>query len=88
MLRQQLGTFFNVYASSFAGSHYMFQQAFLPTLKTLYDAPMDSPLHEIDPDDVAKLLINLILVRMNKEKVLLWLQLQSQWVFFSLQIVI
>jgi len=37
----------------------MLEQAFLPTLKTLRDAPADSPLSEVDIESVTKLFISL-----------------------------
>ena len=56
-LRHILGTFFPLYASMTKGHQSAFQQAFVPTMKVLFDAPVTSPLAEIDTADVGMFLV-------------------------------
>ncbi|PSN53963.1 hypothetical protein C0J52_12519 [Blattella germanica] len=58
-LRQMLAAFFTTFASSHSWAQESLEQAFLPTLRTLFDAPHTSPLVEIDQDGVVRLLLNL-----------------------------
>lgn len=51
-LRHVLGTFFPLYASMSRINQDSIEEAFLPTLKTLFDAPPNSPLGSIDIEDV------------------------------------
>lgn len=46
--------------SSYCSSHQeSFEEAFLPTLQTLFNAPMSSPLAEISDSNVAQFLVHL-----------------------------
>lgn len=58
-LRHILGTFFPLYASMTKGHQSAFQQAFVPTMKVLFDAPVTSPLAEIDTEDVGMFFVHL-----------------------------
>ncbi|KAK3911621.1 Condensin complex subunit 3 [Frankliniella fusca] len=65
-LRQPLGVFLTVYASQCPRSQETLEQAFLPTLRTLMQAPASSPLTSIDKDSVARLFLNLTRPGCNK----------------------
>lgn len=65
-LRQPLGVFLNVYASHCPRSQETLEQAFLPTLRTLMQAPVTSPLTQIDQDRVALLFTSLTTPGVNK----------------------
>ncbi|XP_034233209.1 condensin complex subunit 3 [Thrips palmi] len=65
-LRQPLGVFLTVYASQCPRSQETLEQAFLPTLKTLINAPVTSPLTQIDLDSVARLFVSLTRPGTNK----------------------
>ncbi|XP_041476614.1 condensin complex subunit 3-like [Lytechinus variegatus] len=58
-LRSCLGAFFPIY--SFAGRVHQecWEEAFLLTLKTLFNAPTTSPLAEINPSNVAEFMVHL-----------------------------
>ena len=43
----------------FRSNQEMIEEAFLPTLKTIVSAPLSSPLAEVNPDNVAELLVQL-----------------------------
>ncbi|RUS91586.1 hypothetical protein EGW08_000701 [Elysia chlorotica] len=58
-LGQILGTFFPLFAFSRSENQQLFEEAFLPTLKTLTRAPTSSPLSEINEVNVANFLIEL-----------------------------
>lgn len=56
-LGQMLGTFFPLFAFSRSENQELFEETFLPTLKTLLRAPTSSPLSEINEVNVANFLI-------------------------------
>ncbi|XP_058286315.1 condensin complex subunit 3 isoform X2 [Hylobates moloch] len=58
-LRHCLGVFFPVFAYASRTNQECFEEAFLPTLQTLANAPASSPLAEIDITNVAELLVDL-----------------------------
>ncbi len=58
-LRHILGAFFPLYASMSKMNQDTIEDAFLPTLKTLFDAPVTSPLNEVDIEDVGQFMIQL-----------------------------
>ncbi|KAK0164610.1 hypothetical protein PV328_003221 [Microctonus aethiopoides] len=58
-LRQYLVTFVNTFGSVVHNSHETLGNAFLPTLRTLINAPDDSPLQEIKPVNVARFILDL-----------------------------
>ena len=58
-LRHILGTFFPLYASMSKAHQLSFESAFLPTMKVLFDAPVTSPLAEIDCEDVGMFFVHL-----------------------------
>ncbi|OWK06957.1 NCAPG [Cervus elaphus hippelaphus] len=58
-LRHCLGVFFPLFAYASRTNQECFEEAFLPTLKTLANAPASSPLAEIDITNVAELLVDL-----------------------------
>ena len=58
-LRHILGTFFPLYASFSRANQDSIEEAFMPTLKTLFDAPATSPLTEVDVDDVGAFFLQL-----------------------------
>merc|ERR1711892_868740 len=51
-LRHILGTFFPLYCSMSKPHQLAMEAAFIPTMKVLFDAPVTSPLAEIDTEDV------------------------------------
>merc|ERR1719392_642851 len=51
-LRHILGTFFPLYSSMSKPHQLAMEAAFIPTMKVLFDAPVTSPLNEIDTEDV------------------------------------
>lgn len=65
-LRQPLGVFLTCYASHCPRSQETLEQAFLPTLKTLMQAPVTSPLTAVDQDSVARLFVSLTRPDTNK----------------------
>ncbi|OWF55102.1 condensin complex subunit 3-like [Mizuhopecten yessoensis] len=58
-LRHCLGTFFPVYAFAGRSNQEKVEEAFMPTLKILLNAPMSSPLAEVSVENVAELFIQL-----------------------------
>ncbi|NXX88673.1 CND3 protein, partial [Centropus bengalensis] len=58
-LRHCLGVFFPLFAYSNRSNQESFEEAYLPTLQTLLNAPVTSPLAEIDVNNVSELLVDL-----------------------------
>ncbi|NXL89464.1 CND3 protein, partial [Alectura lathami] len=58
-LRHCLGVFFPLYAYANRSNQECFEEAYLPTLRTLLNAPATSPLAEIDVSNVSELLVDL-----------------------------
>merc|ERR1719167_811820 len=58
-LRHILGTFFPLYASFSRANQDSIEESFMPTLKTLFDAPATSPLTDVDIDDVGAFYVQL-----------------------------
>uniref|UniRef100_UPI00398E89FD condensin complex subunit 3 isoform X2 n=1 Tax=Pristiophorus japonicus TaxID=55135 RepID=UPI00398E89FD len=58
-LRHCLGVFFPLYAFTNRKNQECFQEAFLPTLRTLFCAPASSPLSEVNALNVAELFVDL-----------------------------
>ncbi|XP_060687493.1 condensin complex subunit 3 [Hemiscyllium ocellatum] len=58
-LRHCLGVFFPLYAFMNRKNQECFQEAFLPTLRTLFYAPASSPLAEVNQHNVAELFVDL-----------------------------
>lgn len=58
-LRHCLGVFFPMFAYASRTNQECFEEAFLPTLQTLANAPASSPLAEIDITNVAELFVDL-----------------------------
>ncbi|XP_059844914.1 condensin complex subunit 3 [Hypanus sabinus] len=58
-LRHCLGVFFPLYAFTNRKNQECFQEAFLPTLRTLFYAPASSPLAEVNTLHVAELFVDL-----------------------------
>ncbi|KAH0616289.1 hypothetical protein JD844_027300 [Phrynosoma platyrhinos] len=58
-LRHSLGVFFPLFAYSNRANQECFEEAFLPTLQILFNAPASSPLSEVDVTNVAELLVDL-----------------------------
>ena len=58
-LRHILGTFFPLYASFSRANQDSIEESFMPTLKTLFDAPTTSPLTDVDIDDVGAFYVQL-----------------------------
>ncbi|CAI9574988.1 unnamed protein product [Staurois parvus] len=58
-LRHCLGVFFPIFAYSSRINQECFEEAFLPTLQTLFNAPASSPLADVDVSNVAELLVDL-----------------------------
>ncbi|XP_041369483.1 condensin complex subunit 3-like isoform X2 [Gigantopelta aegis] len=59
-LRHCLGAFFPVFAFACRTNQELFEEAFIPTLNTILDAPTSSPLSEINAQNVSDLLIQLV----------------------------
>ncbi|KFQ13345.1 Condensin complex subunit 3, partial [Leptosomus discolor] len=58
-LRHCLGVFFPLFAYANRSNQECFEEAYLPTLRTLLNAPATSPLAEIDISNVSELLVDL-----------------------------
>ncbi|NXN42647.1 CND3 protein, partial [Rhinoptilus africanus] len=58
-LRHCLGVFFPLFAYANRSNQECFEEAYLPTLQTLLNAPATSPLSEIDVSNVSELLVDL-----------------------------
>ncbi|XP_060134955.1 condensin complex subunit 3 isoform X2 [Zootoca vivipara] len=58
-LRHALGVFFPLFAYSNRTNQECFGEAFLPTLKILFNAPASSPLSEVDAANVSELFVDL-----------------------------
>ncbi|XP_025977807.2 condensin complex subunit 3 isoform X1 [Dromaius novaehollandiae] len=58
-LRHCLGVFFPLFAYANRSNQECFEEAYLPTLRTLLNAPATSPLAEIDTSNVSELLVDL-----------------------------
>ncbi|XP_043255103.1 condensin complex subunit 3-like [Colletes gigas] len=65
-LRQCLSTFFDNFLTRVPQAQEMFEEAYLPTLKILYNAPDTSPLQEIDPYDVSKFILSMTRISHSK----------------------
>merc|ERR1719282_1520502 len=72
-LRHILGTFFPLYCSMSKFHQRAMEDAFVPTMKILFDAPVTSPLAEIDIEDVGMFFVHLtredMLQSFDKDKV-------------------
>ncbi|XP_019381983.1 PREDICTED: condensin complex subunit 3 isoform X1 [Gavialis gangeticus] len=58
-LRHCLGVFFPLFAYANRANQECFEEAYLPTLRTLFHAPASSPLAEVDIGNVSELLVDL-----------------------------
>ncbi|KAJ6659402.1 hypothetical protein lerEdw1_019134 [Lerista edwardsae] len=58
-LRHCLGVFFPLFAYSNRTNQECFEEAFLPTLQILFNAPASSPLSEVDVTNVSELFVDL-----------------------------
>ncbi|XP_019408832.1 PREDICTED: condensin complex subunit 3 isoform X2 [Crocodylus porosus] len=58
-LRHCLGVFFPLFAFANRANQECFEEAYLPTLRTLFHAPASSPLAEVDIGNVSELLVDL-----------------------------
>ncbi|XP_076461529.1 condensin complex subunit 3-like isoform X2 [Babylonia areolata] len=58
-LRHTLGTFFPIFAFTNSANQELFEEAFLPTLRTIVNAPTTSPLNSVNPTNVADFLVEL-----------------------------
>ncbi|XP_071792780.1 condensin complex subunit 3-like [Asterias amurensis] len=58
-LRHCLGTFLPFFAFATRANQDCVEEAFLPTLETLFNAPTTSPLAQVNENNVAELLVNL-----------------------------
>jgi len=58
-LRHCLGVFFPVFAFASRTNQELVEEAFLPILKTLFSAPVSSPLASVNVNNVAELLVQL-----------------------------
>ncbi|XP_071411317.1 condensin complex subunit 3 isoform X1 [Pithys albifrons albifrons] len=59
-LRHCLGVFFPLFAYANRSNQECFEEAYLPTLQTLLNAPATSPLAEVDPSNVSELFVDLM----------------------------
>ncbi|XP_049808481.1 condensin complex subunit 3 [Schistocerca nitens] len=59
-VRQMLGCFLEMFTSHVPEAAELLEEAFLPVLKVILDAPEDSPLAEVDENEVVSLLINIM----------------------------
>ncbi|NXO11713.1 CND3 protein, partial [Oriolus oriolus] len=58
-LRHCLGVFFPLFAYANRSNQEYFEEAYIPTLQTLFNAPATSPLAEVDVSNVSELLVDL-----------------------------
>ncbi|NXA14705.1 CND3 protein, partial [Sapayoa aenigma] len=58
-LRHCIGVFFPIFAYANRSNQEYFEEAYLPTLQTLLNAPTTSPLAEVDVGNVSELLVDL-----------------------------
>uniref|UniRef100_A0A8C6NHE7 Non-SMC condensin I complex, subunit G n=1 Tax=Nothobranchius furzeri TaxID=105023 RepID=A0A8C6NHE7_NOTFU len=58
-LRHCLGVFFQLYARESRSHQEVVEESFLPTIRTLLEAPATSPLAEVDVNNVVELLVEL-----------------------------
>ncbi|TRY60766.1 hypothetical protein DNTS_029618 [Danionella cerebrum] len=58
-LRHCLGVFLQLYARGSRANQECVEQSFLPTMRTLFNAPVTSPLSEVDTSNVAELFVEL-----------------------------
>ncbi|XP_034067439.1 condensin complex subunit 3 isoform X2 [Gymnodraco acuticeps] len=58
-LRHCLGVFFQLYARESRAHQEVVEEGFLPTIRTLMNAPVTSPLAEVDVNNVVELLVEL-----------------------------
>ncbi|KAK7083604.1 hypothetical protein SK128_016586, partial [Halocaridina rubra] len=59
LLRHMLGVFFPFYASFGGSNQESLCAAVLPTLQTLFNAPLSSPLSAVDVEDVANFFMSI-----------------------------
>ncbi|XP_033333688.2 chromosome associated protein G isoform X2 [Megalopta genalis] len=65
-LRQCLSGFFDNFLLRVPDAHQMFEEAYLPTLQVICNAPETSPLQEIDPYEVSKFMLSLTRFKCSK----------------------
>ncbi|XP_016357398.1 condensin complex subunit 3-like isoform X2 [Sinocyclocheilus anshuiensis] len=58
-LRHCLGVFLQLYARASRTNQECVEESFLPTMRTLFNAPVTSPLSEVDASNVAELFVDL-----------------------------
>lgn len=58
-LRHCLGVFLQLYARASRANQECVEESFLPTMRTLFNAPVTSPLSEVDASNVAELFVEL-----------------------------
>ncbi|KAG1956791.1 condensin complex subunit 3 isoform X2 [Pimephales promelas] len=58
-LRHCLGVFLQLYARASRANQECVEESFLPTMRTLFNAPVTSPLSEVDSSNVAELFVEL-----------------------------
>ncbi|XP_026059524.1 condensin complex subunit 3-like isoform X3 [Carassius auratus] len=58
-LRHCLGVFLQLYARASRTNQECVEESFLPTMRTLFNAPVTSPLSEVDASNVAELFVEL-----------------------------
>ncbi|XDV14948.1 hypothetical protein PO909_015112 [Leuciscus waleckii] len=58
-LRHCLGVFLQLYARASRANQERVEESFLPTMRTLFNAPVTSPLSEVDASNVAELFVEL-----------------------------
>uniref|UniRef100_A0A8C1L8C9 Non-SMC condensin I complex, subunit G n=1 Tax=Cyprinus carpio TaxID=7962 RepID=A0A8C1L8C9_CYPCA len=58
-LRHCLGVFLQLYARASRTNQECVEESFLPTMRTLFNAPVTSPLSEVDTSNVAELFVEL-----------------------------
>ncbi|KAK7111031.1 condensin complex subunit 3-like [Littorina saxatilis] len=59
LLRHTLGTFFPIFAFTDSANQQLFEEAFMPTLRTILNAPTTSPINSVNPSNVADFLVEL-----------------------------
>uniref|UniRef100_A0A8C1L7M5 Non-SMC condensin I complex, subunit G n=1 Tax=Cyprinus carpio TaxID=7962 RepID=A0A8C1L7M5_CYPCA len=66
-LRHCLGVFLQLYARASRTNQECVEESFLPTMRTLFNAPVTSPLSEVDTSNVAELLLPYSWLEINTE---------------------
>uniref|UniRef100_A0A8C2BSF7 Non-SMC condensin I complex, subunit G n=1 Tax=Cyprinus carpio TaxID=7962 RepID=A0A8C2BSF7_CYPCA len=77
-LRHCLGVFLQLYARASRTNQECVEESFLPTMRTLFNAPVTSPLSEVDTSNVAELFVELTRPSALVHADIFWLEINTE----------